>query len=124
MKPTMSGQRALRLGRPIRLRDLEEVARRERPVELASEARDAVRRARAIVEGLDRVEPPRHVYGVNTGFGALSEVHISASDVRELQKNLLLSHACGVGPDLPADEVRAMMVLRAQVLSLGYSGVR
>jgi histidine ammonia-lyase len=64
------------------------------------------------------------VYGVNTGFGALSEVHISPSDVRDLQRNLLRSHACGVGPDLPTHEVRAMMVLRAQVLALGYSGVR
>jgi histidine ammonia-lyase len=108
----------------MNLVDLEDVARRGRAVELAPEAREAVRRARSVVESLDRGDSRRHVYGVNTGFGALSEVHISPSDVRTLQHNLLRSHACGVGPDLSADEVRAMMVLRAQVLTFGHSGVR
>jgi histidine ammonia-lyase len=117
-------QEPLLLGRPMRLLDLEDVARRGRPVELAPEAREAVRRARSVVESLDRGDARRHVYGVNTGFGALSEVHISPSDVRALQHNLLRSHACGVGPDLSPDEVRAMMVLRAQVLTFGHSGVR
>src|SRR5258708_2342402 len=117
-------EQALLLGRPMTLADLEDVACRGRTVGLAGEAREAVRRARAIVAELAHAEPARHVYGVNTGFGALSEVHISPSDVRDLQRNLLRSHACGVGPDLPAHEVRAIMVLRAQVLALGYSGVR
>jgi len=120
----MSTMEALFLGRPMRPSDLEDVARYQRPVELAPEARESVRRARQVVERLDRAGSRRHVYGVNTGFGALSEVHISPSDVRTLQHNLLRSHACGIGPDLPADEVRAMMVLRAQVLALGHSGVR
>jgi len=115
---------AFLLGQPMRLIDLEDVARRARPVELTDDARESVRRARDVVEELDRSEPRRHVYGVNTGFGALSEVHISPSDVRALQRNLLRSHACGVGPDLPPHEVRAMMALRAQVLALGHSGVR
>jgi histidine ammonia-lyase len=106
------------------LGDLEDVARRGRAVAFAEEAREAVRGSRAVVDDLTHADPGRHVYGVNTGFGALSEVHISASDVRDLQRNLLRSHACGVGPDLPAHEVRAIMVLRAQVLALGYSGVR
>lgn len=66
--------------------------------------------------------PP--VYGVNTGFGALAETRIAEQDVRDLQRNLIRSHACGVGPDLGEDEVRAMMLLRAQVIALGYSGVR
>jgi histidine ammonia-lyase len=108
----------------MRLLDLEDVARRGRPVDLAPEARASVQRAREVIEGLGREGSPKHVYGVNTGFGALSEVHISPSDVRALQKNLLRSHACGVGPDLPPEAVRAMMVLRAQVLALGHSGVR
>src|SRR5262249_16336666 len=73
---------------------------------------------------LERAEDGRHVYGVNTGFGALSDVHIPPSDVRALQRNLVLSHVCGVGLDLSEPEVRAMMVLRAQVLALGHSGVR
>ncbi len=64
------------------------------------------------------------VYGVNTGFGALSETRISAADIRQLQKNLVRSHSTGVGPDLGVAQVRGMMLLRAQVLALGYSGVR
>jgi histidine ammonia-lyase len=106
------------------LLDLEDVARCSRPVDLAPEARASVRRAREVVEGLDHLGVPKHVYGVNTGFGALAEVLISPGDVRTLQHNLLRSHACGVGPDLPREDVRAMMVLRAQVLALGHSGVR
>ena len=64
------------------------------------------------------------VYGVNTGFGALAETRIQEGDVRALQRNLVRSHSCGVGPDLGEGEVRAMMLLRAQVVALGYSGVR
>jgi histidine ammonia-lyase len=120
--PILSG--SVTLGRPIRLIDLEDVARRGRSVDLAPAALEAVRRARAIVDAFQSGDHPRAVYGINTGFGALSEVHISGSDVRALQRNLVRSHSCGVGPDLPEDEVRAMIVLRAQVLSLGHSGVR
>jgi histidine ammonia-lyase len=61
---------------------------------------------------------------VNTGFGALSETRISAADIRALQKNLVRSHSTGVGPNLGIPEVRGMMLLRAQVLALGHSGVR
>jgi histidine ammonia-lyase len=64
------------------------------------------------------------VYGVNTGFGALAETRIGAGDIRKLQRNLVLSHCCGVGPDLSNEQVRAMMVLRTQVIALGHSGVR
>jgi histidine ammonia-lyase len=64
------------------------------------------------------------VYGINTGFGALSETRISSADVRSLQKNLVRSHSTGVGPDLGVPQVRGMMLLRAQVLALGHSGVR
>jgi histidine ammonia-lyase len=64
------------------------------------------------------------VYGVNTGFGALAEVRISATQIVELQKNLVRSHSVGVGDPLPTDVVRAMMLLRAQVLARGHSGAR
>jgi histidine ammonia-lyase len=64
------------------------------------------------------------VYGVNTGFGFLADVRISAEAIRDLQRNLIRSHAAGVGAPLPIPVVRGMLLLRAQVLALGHSGVR
>src|SRR5580692_12512813 len=82
-------------------------------------------RSRAIVDkvvaGGDRAPA---VYGVNTGFGALAEVRISADQVTRLQQNLVRSHAAGVGAPLPREAVRAMMLLRAAVLATGRSGAR
>jgi histidine ammonia-lyase len=113
------------VGRPLSLEDLEDVAVRHREVRVAEEARAKVAQSRAAIEAIAAAgDAAPRVYGVNTGFGALSETRISASDVRALQQNLVRSHATGVGPDLPASEVRGMMLLRAQVLALGHSGVR
>jgi histidine ammonia-lyase len=85
----------------------------------------AMGRSRAVV---DRVvaggDAAPAVYGVNTGFGALAEVRISAAEVARLQQNLVRSHASGVGAPLPRDAVRAMMLLRAAVLATGRSGAR
>jgi histidine ammonia-lyase len=64
------------------------------------------------------------VYGVNTGFGKLSDVRVAPGDLRQLQLNLVRSHACGIGEPLSEPEVRAMMLLRANVLALGFSGIR
>jgi histidine ammonia-lyase len=118
-------QEPLLLGRTITLTDLEEVARAGRRVALCDDARARVVASRRAIDAIaaagDRAPA---VYGVNTGFGALAETRIHEGDVRALQKNLVRSHACGVGPDLGEDDVRAMMVLRAQVIALGYSGVR
>jgi histidine ammonia-lyase len=115
----------IRVGRPLSLEALEEVARLGRPVAFDSEARVRVAQSRAAVEAIAAAgdDAPR-VYGINTGFGALSETRISAHDVRQLQRNLVRSHATGIGPDLGVAEVRGMMLLRAQVLALGASGVR
>jgi histidine ammonia-lyase len=113
------------LGEPLSLRDLEDVAVRRRKVELAPRALEAARRSRAAIDAIaDAGDDAPRVYGINTGFGALSETRISAHDVRALQRNLVRSHSTGVGPDLPIAEVRGMMLLRAQVLALGCSGVR
>jgi histidine ammonia-lyase len=115
----------LLLGRPISLTDLEQVARHKRAVALCPEARARVVASRRAIDAIASAgDAAPAVYGVNTGFGALAETRIHEGDVRALQRNLVRSHACGVGPDLGEAEVRAMMVLRAQVVALGYSGVR
>jgi histidine ammonia-lyase len=91
-------------------------------VSLAVVARPRIERARRFVE--DIVSRGEVVYGINTGFGALSEVTIPAEKLRELQVNLVRSHSCGVGDPLPERVVRAMMLQRANVLAKGYSGCR
>lgn len=121
----MTATAPVSLGRPLALFDLVDVARNRRSVVLDPEAARRVERSREAVERIARAgdDAPR-VYGVNTGFGALAETRIGADDVRRLQQNLVRSHAVGVGPDLADAEVRGMMLLRAQTLALGHSGVR
>ena len=91
-------------------------------VELSAAARDRMIVTRNVVAGI--VERNEVVYGVTTGFGKLSEVAIPPDRLAELQVNLVRSHSAGVGPLLPQREVRAMMLLRANVLAKGYSGAR
>jgi histidine ammonia-lyase len=113
------------IGRSLTLRDLEDVAVRRRKVTFDAAARTKVEKSRAAIDAIALAgDKAPNVYGVNTGFGALSETRISAADIRALQKNLVRSHSTGIGPDLLAEEVRGMMLLRAQVLALGCSGVR
>ena len=115
----------LLLGRPLSLDDLAAVARDHRPVALCPEARERAAASRRAIDAIAEAgDSAPAVYGVNTGFGALAETRIPERDVRALQRNLVRSHACGVGPDLGEAEVRGMMVLRAQVIALGFSGVR
>ncbi|MGH9466537.1 MAG: histidine ammonia-lyase [Terriglobales bacterium] len=109
-------------GSGLRLEQVAEVARERRPVRLAPSARPRLRATRAIVErALERDQP---AYGINTGLGRLSDVRIPADKIRELQLNLLRSHACGVGAPLDTAVVRAMLLLRANSLAKGFSGVR
>jgi histidine ammonia-lyase len=89
---------------------------------LASEARARMEASRAVVERLGASQTA--AYGINTGFGALASVRIEPSQIRELQFNLVRSHACGVGAPLAEDETRAMILLRANTLAKGFSGVR
>ena len=91
-------------------------------VALAPLANKRIARARAFVE--DIISRGEVVYGINTGFGALADVTISSDKLRELQINLVRSHACGIGEPLPDRAVRAMMLQRANVLAKGYSGCR
>lgn len=91
-------------------------------VELAAEARRRVDRARNVVDRW--IDEGRVVYGLTTGFGEFANVVIPPSDVRLLQENLIISHAAGMGPLLPDEIVRAMMILRVNALAKGHSGIR
>ncbi len=113
------------LGLPITPESLELVARGFARVEVDEAARARVLRSREAIDAIVRAgDAAPNVYGVNTGFGALAETRISAADVRALQRNLVRSHSTGIGQNLPPDCVRGIMLLRAQVLALGHSGVR
>src|SRR5215475_14507720 len=101
------------------------VARGGESVKLGADARARIDAARRVVDRIqDGGDAAPAVYGVNTGFGFLADVRISADEIRNLQRNLIRSHAAGVGAPLPEPVVRAMMLLRAQVLAGGCSGVR
>ncbi len=112
----------LLVGRPLTLEDVVAVARHGTPVALSDEARSRIATSRAYVERI--VTEGRVVYGVTTGFGKLANVHIAPGDVQQLQRNLIVSHAMGVGEPLPEEVVRAMLLLRAQSLAQGFSGIR
>jgi histidine ammonia-lyase len=109
-------------GNDLTLEAVREVAIERRPVLLAPDAREAVNRARAVVDAL--VANNTISYAITTGVGKLSDVHIVGEQVRELQINLVRSHAVGVGEPLSIADTRAMMVLRANSLSKGNSGIR
>ncbi len=91
-------------------------------VQVSPTARPRIVASRKVIEQIIAREAV--VYGVNTGFGKLSDVRIPHSELAELQLNLVRSHACGIGNPLSEPEVRAMMLLRANVLGLGFSGIR
>jgi histidine ammonia-lyase len=109
-------------GNDLTLEAVREVADQHRPVLLLAEARAAVDRARAIVDEI--VAGDKLAYAITTGVGKLSDVRIAGDQIRELQVNLVRSHAVGVGEPLSIAETRAMMLLRANSLAKGYSGVR
>jgi histidine ammonia-lyase len=109
-------------GNDLSLEAAREVAADRRPVLLSADARAAVDRARAVVDEI--VANDKLAYAITTGVGKLSDVRIVGDQIRELQVNLVRSHAAGVGEPLSVAETRAMMLLRANSLSKGYSGVR
>jgi histidine ammonia-lyase len=110
--------------RSLSLADVVAVARGSEGVRLAEDALKKVLASRSVVDRLINSEDAEAAYGINTGFGALAEVRISKERLGELQRNLVRSHAAGVGELLPREVVRAMMLLRAQTLALGHSGCR
>lgn len=110
-------------GNALRLSDVERIARAESArVTVSAAAHARIVRARELVDRV--IAENRVVYGISTGFGALAEVVIPPDRIRELQLNLIRSHAAGVGAPLSEEEVRAIALLRANVLALGHSGVR
>ena len=98
------------------------VARLGARVALHRDSVAAMKRSRAVVESA--LGDGRAHYGINTGFGSLSKQRISSSDLATLQRNLVRSHAAGVGPPLPSEVVRGMLLLLAASLGRGLSGVR
>ena len=109
-------------GRSLTLADVVAVARDAARVAVAGEAVKRAERSRKVVERAAAGDAP--VYGINTGFGKLAHVRIPPDQLLQLQRNLILSHCVGVGPPLPVAVVRAVMLLRANVLLKETSGVR
>jgi len=109
-------------GNSLSIEDVGKVSRGGEGVALADRALPAIRKSREFVERLCREN--RAVYGITTGVGELSQKRVSAADLEKLQLNLIRSHATGVGEPFPEDVVRAVVLLRANALAKGYSGVR
>ena len=118
----MAMRAEVRIGDPLSLADVVAVARYRAPVALTEAACERVLESRAFVGAL--LERDEAVYGINTGFGRLAHVRVPHEDVKALQHNLIVSHAVGVGAPLPTEVVRGMLLLRAQSLAVGVSGVR
>ncbi len=109
-------------GESLRLKDVEEVAWGRAKVKIAGKAIAKIRKCRKYVEEV--IKCGETVYGLNTGVGKLCRVKIKPDEIEKLQKNLILSHAVSFGPVFSVEEIRAIMLLRANVLAKGYSGVR
>ncbi|MCM3081003.1 histidine ammonia-lyase [Brevibacillus invocatus] len=98
------------------------IAKSQSLISIPEAAREKVRHSRTMVEQM--VSGQQVVYGITTGFGKFSDVMITGEDVTQLQENLIMSHACGMGEPYPVEVVRAMMTLRINALVKGYSGIR
>lgn len=109
-------------GENLNIDNVWSVSRGDLAVDLSVASRAKVRASRTYIE--KRIENGDVMYGVNTGFGAFSSVRISPADIVQLQKNLIRSHSSGVGQPFTIEQTRAIMVLRANALARGHSGVR
>ncbi|KAA0002835.1 MAG: histidine ammonia-lyase [Thermoplasmata archaeon] len=108
-------------GESLKIQDVVRIARGREEVMLAKKAVERINKCREKVEKI--IDEGETIYGINTGVGELSNVRISLNEIEKLQQNLVRSHACAVGEELPEDVVRAMMLLRMNSLAKGYSGV-
>jgi len=109
-------------GNSLTLNDIHQVAVENAQVNLASEAREKIKLSRSWVENIINQGDP--VYGINTGYGVFADRQISSEETRKLNRNLIISHAVGTGQPLPTEVVRAAMLIRANTLAKGFSGVR
>jgi len=109
-------------GSSLTIEEVESAAKSDTPVRIAEDARERMERSRAVVERLAVGNAP--VYAVNTGVGLLADVRIAPGELEQLQRNVVRSHACGIGDPLSRADVRAMMLIRANVLAKGFSGIR
>jgi histidine ammonia-lyase len=109
-------------GQPLSLAEIARIARSGDSIQIGTSVHGRILSSRKVVEEI--VAKSEVVYGVSTGFGKLSDVHVPADELRQLQLNLVRSHSCGIGNPLSELEVRAMILLRANVLALGLSGIR
>src|SRR5207237_3399135 len=109
-------------GETLALEQIAAVAIGGERVTISPSTRPRIAASRKIIEQI--IARDAVVYGVNTGFGKLSDVRVAHDELRQLQLNLVRSHSCGIGEPLSEPEVRAMMLLRANVLRLGCSGIR
>jgi histidine ammonia-lyase len=112
----------MKLGKRITLKDFEKIVLRKEPIEIPSESWENVKRANKILKTFLKGGKP--YYGINTGFGKLANTSIKKEEINKLQQNLILSHASGVGNDLPSEVVKGAMLLRLLCFIKGRSGVR
>jgi histidine ammonia-lyase len=109
-------------GNSLNLEDFIKVVRGNEKIDLSQEVKDKMQKSRDLVDKY--VEEEKVVYGITTGFGKFSNVSISKEDTKKLQKNLIMSHSCGVGEVFSVEEARGVMLLRINALAKGFSGIR
>ena len=109
-------------GETLSTLDVYDVAYGRARAEIALDAMPKIAAARQVVENI--IEQDMTVYGVNTGFGSLYKESIEAKDLQKLQQNLIKSHACGTGEEVPVEIVKLMLLLKVQSLCQGHSGVQ
>lgn len=109
--------------KPLTIRLVEQILLEDMALELSSDAIQRIEKARNYLDQKMQTEE-KPIYGINTGFGSLYNVSISKEELEDLQVNLVMSHACGLGDEVPADVVKIMLLLKIQSLSYGYSGAQ
>lgn len=107
----------------VTLHEISDIIHHSRPIRLSDEAKERITKCRYFLDEYQK-QASAPVYGINTGFGSLYNKAIGADDLEKLQENLLLSHACGMGAEVPTEIVKMMLLLKVHALSLGHSGVQ